>query len=152
MNCITPTIPTQVFDIEDLQRECFSFDIQPTRSNIRRVRKALTIVDAPNAIQNLANFTDEHIYSVQSQRCTDTRYIVRSNNESGVECTCMDYAQGNICKHSLAVRIYEERLEDQAKYDAWLCEQYEQEQAVIDNSLAQYDPEVDFPFGVFANE
>ena len=74
----------------------------------------------------------------------DSSYYVQSTDET-VECTCPDAAKGNACKHGFAVRLYEERLADMAKYDQWLCEQYESQKAAEDDSLVHYDPTVDPP-------
>lgn len=60
-------------------------------------------------ITNIANFSDECIYRVQSQINADLSYIVRSNGHI-VECTCPDYAKGNACQHSCTVHRYEEWL------------------------------------------
>ena len=103
------SIPQGVYDLETLKTESNALALQPTRPNIRRVRRALAIVDTPNAIRNLANFDDGmKLYSVQSQSHPDSSYIVRSHGT--FECTCPDYGKGNICKHSMAVQMHEERL------------------------------------------
>ena len=137
------SIPQGVYDLETLKTECDALVLQPTRPNIRRVRRALAIVDTPNAISNLANFDDGmKLYSVQSQSHPDSSYIVRSHGT--YECTRPDYGKGNICKHSMAVQMHEERLTDQAKYDEWLCEQYETEKASELTPCHYYDP-IDFP-------
>ena len=90
------SIPQGVYDLETLKTECDALVLQPTRPNIRRVRRALALVDTPNAISNLANFDDGmKLYSVQSQSHPDSSYIVRSHGT--YECTCPDYGKGNIC-------------------------------------------------------
>ena len=83
-NTSTPmvSIPSGVYDLESLKSECCLLGIPPSRPNIRRVRKALDIV---------------------------------------------------------------ERLADQAKYDQWLCEQYEADKAREDDLCFTYDPSVDPP-------
>lgn len=148
MNCITTdtsvSIPTGVHDLESVKKECRLLGIPPSRPNIRRVRKALDIVDAVDAITNVANFTDSRLYLVKSQSRADSSYYVQST-DSQVECTCPDAAKGNACKHGFAVRLHEERLADMARYDEYLCEQYEAEKAKEDDWLAHYDPTVDFP-------
>ena len=45
----------------------------------------------------------------------------------------------------IAVRIHEERLADQAKYDQWLCDEYEKQKASEDDFCFTYDPTVDAP-------
>ena len=148
MNCITTdtdvSIPTGVHDLESVKKECRLLGIPPSRPNIRRVRKALDIVDAPDAITNVANFADSRLYLVKSQTRADSSYYVQST-DSQVECTCPDSAKGNACKHGFAVRLHEERLADMARYDEYLCEQYEAEKAKEDDWLVHYDPTVDFP-------
>ena len=138
------SIPSGVYDLDSLKSECQALEIPPSRPNIRRVRKALDIVDAPDAITNVANFADSRLYLVRSQTRADSSYYVQSTDET-VECTCPDSAKGNACKHRFAVRLYEERLADMAKYDQWLCEQYESQKAAEDDSLVHYDPTVDPP-------
>jgi len=140
----TVSIPTGVYDLEFLKKECSLLGIPPSRNNIRRVRKALDIVDAPDAITNVANFSDNRLYLVKSQSRADFSYYVQSSSET-VQCTCPDSAKGNACKHGFAVRLHEERLADQAKYDQWLCEQYEQQKAQEDDFCYSYDPTVDAP-------
>ena len=68
-NTSTPmvSIPSGVYDLESLKSECCLLGIPPSRPNIRRVRKALDIVDAPDAITNVANFADSGLYLVRSQ-------------------------------------------------------------------------------------
>ena len=148
MNGNTPaqsvSIPTGVHDLESLKKECQVLGIPPSRPNIRRVRKALDIASAPDAITNVANFSDNRLYLVKSQSRADSSYYVQSNPET-VQCTCPDSAKGNACKHGFAVRIHEERLADMAKYDEWLCEQYEQQKAQEDDFCYSYDPTVDPP-------
>ena len=136
------SIPSGVYDLESLESECRLLEIPPSRPNIRRVRKALDIADAPDAITNVANFADSRLYLVKSQSRADSSYYVQST-DSQVECTCPDAAKGNACKHGFAVRIHEERLADQAKYDEWLCEQYEKQKAAEDDFCFTYDPTVD---------
>ena len=145
-NTSTPmvSIPSGVYDLESLKSECCLLGIPPSRPNIRRVRKALDIVDAPDAITNVANFADRRLYLVRSQTRADSSYYVQST-DSQVECTCPDSAKGNACKHGFAVRLHEERLADQAKYDQWLCEQYEADKAREDDLCFTYDPSVDPP-------
>lgn len=138
------SIPSGVYDLESLKSECQALAIPPSRPNIRRVRKALDIASAPDAITNVANFADSRLYLVRSQSRADSSYYVQST-ASQVECTCPDSAKGNACKHGFAVRIYEERLADMAKYDEWLCEQYEQQKAQEDDFCYSYDPTVDPP-------
>ena len=84
------------------------------------------------------------LYLVRSQTRADSSYYVQST-DSQVECTCPDSAKGNACKHGFAVRLHEERLADQAKYDQWLCEQYEADKAREDDLCFTYDPSVDPP-------
>ena len=102
-------------------------------------------MDTQDAIINVANFSDSRLYLVKSQSQAGLPYYVQASGDSQAECTCPDHQRGNTCKHSLAVMIHEERLADQARYDAWLAEQYEREQAASDYSCFSYDPTVDFP-------
>ena len=138
------SIPSGVYDLDSLKSECQALEIPPSCPNIRRVRKALDIVDAVDAITNVANFADSRLYLVRSQTRADSSYYVQSTDET-VECTCPDAAKGNACKHGFAVRLHEERLADMARYDEYLCEQYEAEKAKEDDSLVHYDPTVDPP-------
>ena len=145
-NTSTPSvsIPSGIYDLDILKTECQALGIPPSRPNIRRVRKALDIADAPNAITNVANFADSRLYLVRSQSRADSSYYVQST-DSQVECTCPDAAKGNACKHGIAIRIHEERLADQAKYDQWLCDEYEKQKASEDDFCFTYDPTVDPP-------
>lgn len=152
-------IPTGVYDLNTLQTECEAIGIEPTRPNLRRIRRAIDLHQhgcvKPSSAQG--------IYTVKSQTDPDTVYVVIDENG----CNCPDAKRMDTkfdprpphtlggylrhrdtmirCKHEIAVMLYKEQLADQAKYDAWLCDQYEAEQAASDDSLVHYDPSVDFP-------
>ena len=154
------TIPTGVYDLDTIKAECQRFSIEPTRPNIRRMRRAIDLHEQGCVKPSSAS----GIYTVQSQTNPETIYVVIDENG----CTCPDAKRMDVdfdeqpphtlggflrhrdsiqrCKHEIAVMLYKEQLSDQAKYDQWLCEQYEAEQAASDDSLVHYDPEVDFPF------
>ena len=154
------TIPTGVYDVETLKAECHAVGIPTTRPNLRRMRRAIDLHQHGCVTPSSAS----GIYTVQSQTDPDTIYVVI--NENG--CTCPDAKRMDVsfdpqpphtlggylrhrdsmvrCKHEMATMLYQEQRADQAKYDQWLCEQYEAEQAQSDDSLVHYDPEVDFPF------
>ena len=94
------SIPQGVYDLETLKTESNALALQPTRPNIRRVRRALALWILPNAISNLANFDDGlKLYKASNRNLhSDSSYIVRSHGT--YECTCPDYGKGNIYKHS----------------------------------------------------
>jgi len=157
-NPSTP-IPTSVYDLETLKAECEAIGIEPTRPNLRRIRRAIDLHQSGTVNPSSAS----GIYTVQSQTDPDTIYVVIDENG----CNCPDAKRQSVsfdpqpphtlggylrhrdsmtrCKHEIAVMLYKEQLADQAKYDQWLCEQYEAEQASIDDSLAHSDP-VDFRY------
>ena len=153
------TITTGVYDVETLKAECEAIRIEPTRPNLRRMRRAIDLHQHGCVNPSSAS----GIHTVQSQTEPDTVYVVIDDNG----CNCPDAKRMNAdfdshpkntlggffrhrdsmvrCKHELAVLLFQEQLADQEAYNDWLCEQYEAEQASIDDSLAHSDP-VDFQF------
>jgi len=152
-------ISTSVYDLETLKSECEAIGIETTRPNLRRMRRAIDLHQHGCVKPSRAS----GIYTVESQTEPDTFYVVIDENG----CNCPDAKRMDVefdpqpphtlggflrhrdsmirCKHEIAVMLYKEQLADQAKYDQWLCEQYEAEQASIDDSLAHSDP-VDFRY------
>lgn len=133
-----------VYDLEFLRAEAQRLNITPTRPNIRRIRRAYDIVEN-DKVRQIGQFGHVRIYEVNSQT-RDRVHLVVVNKVTG--CTCEDARRRpdlTGCKHSIAVRIYEEQRADQARYDEWLCEQYEQEQAAC-LSPAHYEDPVDFSY------
>ena len=113
--------PPRVFDLDFLKSEAVRLGILPTRDNIRRVRRAYDIVENHH-IHKIDQFGTVRIYEVDSQSRDLVHLIVANGDRS---CTCED-ARRRLdftgCKHSIAVRIYEERMDDMQNYFTWLDE------------------------------
>ena len=161
-NPSTPNaIPTGVYDLNTLQTECEAIGIEPTRPNLRRIRRAIDL-HQHGCVKPFYNDEIDGAFYVRSQTEQGKVYSVLPH--SG--CSCPDAHRLNAefgklgsytaahtrikqstvrCKHEMAIMLWKERMADQAKYDAWLCDQYEAEQAASDDSLVHYDPSVDFP-------
>ena len=156
------TIPTGVYDLETLKAECHAVGIPPTRSNLRRMRRAIDLHQS-GAVKPFYNDQSNNCYFVKSQSkhkfycvmphsgcdCPDAKKLSETHapDTFAYDAAWRRINQSNDrCKHEIAVMLYKEQLADQAEYDEWLCEQYEAEQASIDDSLAHYDPSVDFPY------
>ena len=114
-------IPTGVYDLETLQAEARHLNITPTRPNIRRIRRAFDIVENHN-VRLIDRCGHIRIYEVSSQT-RDLIHLVVANGD--YRCTCEDArksADFTGCKHSIGVRIYEERMADYDLYLQWLDE------------------------------
>ena len=114
-------IPTRVYDLETLQAEARHLNLTPIRPNIRRVRRALDIAEN-HRVRLLDRFGKTRIYQVDSQT-RDLVHLVVANGDN--RCTCEDARKRQDftgCKHSIAVRIYEERMADYDSYLQWLGE------------------------------
>ena len=129
LNESTPIFPNptegSVYDVQTLISECVSLQILPTRANVRRVRRALDIVDN-HRIRKIETAGATRLYEVNSQS-RDLVHLVVANGDC--RCSCEDARRRQDftgCKHSLAVQIYEERMLDLESYDEWLdeCHQY----------------------------
>ena len=121
----TPIYPlptdVSVYDVQTLTSECVSLQIVPTRANIRRVRRALDIVDN-HRIRKIETAGVARIYEVDSQT-RDLVHLVVANGDC--RCSCEDARRRQDftgCKHSIAVQIYEERMLDMQNYFTWLDE------------------------------
>jgi len=152
-------IPTQVYDLDTLKAECKALGLPTDRPTLRRVRRAIDL----HQHGCVKPSSSSGIYTVQSQTDPDTIYVVIDENG----CNCPDAKRMDVhfdphrphtlggylrhrdsmtrCKHEIAVLLYQEQLSDQEEYNDWLCEQYEAEQASIDDSFQHYDPTVDHP-------
>ena len=123
-NILNPPVSTPitgVYDLESLQAEARHLNINPTRPNIRRLRRAFDIVDN-HRIRLIDRFGDVRIYEVDSQT-RDLVHLVVVNADH--QCTCEDARKRRDftgCKHSMAVQIYEDRLIDYEGYLQWLEE------------------------------
>ena len=125
----TPIYPlptdVSVYDVQTLISECVSLQIVPSHANIRRVRRALDIVDN-HRIRKIETAGTARIYEVGSQS-RDLLHLVVANGDC--RCSCEDARRRRPdftgCKHSLAVQIYEERMLDLESYDEWLDERYQ---------------------------
>ena len=114
-------IPTRVYDLDTLQAEARHLNLTPIRPNIRRVRRALDIVEN-HRVRLLDRFGKTRIYQVDSQT-RDLVHLVVANGDN--RCTCEDARKRQDftgCKHSIAVRIYEEWIADYDSYLQWLGE------------------------------
>ena len=129
LNESTPIYPiptdVSVYDVQTLTSECVSLQIVPSHANIRRVRRALDIVDN-HRIRKIETAGTVRIYEVGSQS-RDLLHLVVANGDC--RCSCED-ARRRLpdftgCKHSIAVQIYEERMLDLESYDEWLDERYQ---------------------------
>lgn len=118
---VSTPIPTGVYDLESLQAEARHFGITPTRPNIRRLRRAFDLADN-HRIHLIDRCADIRVYEVGSQT-RDLVHLVVVNADN--RCTCEDARRRKDftgCKHSMAVRIYEERMVDWEGYLRWLDE------------------------------
>ena len=137
LNESTPIYPlptdVSVYDIQTLTSECVSLQIVPTRANIRRVRRALDIVDnhrirkieTAGTTRLSPRGVTVRIYEVDSQT-RDLVHLVVANGDC--RCSCEDARRRfdfTGCKHSIAVQIYEERMLDLESYDEWLDERHQ---------------------------
>ena len=124
----TPT-PTIVIDVETLKDECRRHNIIPSRPNVRRMRRAIELVDAGHItivkgsfFRRVQSLTSDKIY-------TTTR----------TESNCANAAKGSLCKYSMGVRVVESRAEEMAR-DQVLLDKMEAERS------ARFDSEYDFNF------
>ena len=116
-------IPTRVYDLDTLQAECQSLGIPATRPNVRRVRRALDLVEN-HRVRLLDRFGTIRIYAVGSQT-RNLVHLVVANGDN--RCTCEDARKRRDftgCKHSIAVQIYEERMADYDSYLQWFGERH----------------------------
>ena len=137
--------PTGVYDLDTLRRECKAIGIEPTRPNIRRMRRAIDL-HQHGAVRPFYSDKADGYFFVHSQNDSDTCYSVLP--KSGCSCPdakrlSEDFGEADSysaawtrinqsavrCKHEMAVLLWKEQRNDQAQYDQWLCDQYEQEQA-----------------------
>ena len=112
-----------VYDLEFLRAEARCLNITPTRPNIRRIRRAFDLVENHN-IRQIDQFGHVRIYEVGSQT-RDLVHLVVANGDN--RCTCEDarkHPNFTGCKHSIAVRIHEERMVDYESYRQWLEERH----------------------------
>lgn len=113
--------PSKVYDLDFLKSEAAHLNIRPNRANIRRVRRALDIVENHN-IREIESAGTVRVYEVDSQT-RDLVHLIVVNGDS--RCSCEDARRRSDftgCKHSIAVQIYEERMADMQNYFAWLDE------------------------------
>ena len=153
--------PIGVYDLDTLRNECKAIGIEPTRPNIRRIRRAIDLHQ--NGCISPFHNDDFDAFYVGSQTEAGKGYTVLPH--SGCNCPdaqrlSQDFGEADSysaawnrinqsavrCKHEMAVLLYKEQQAAQAEYDQWLCEQHEHEQAISDDSLVHHDPTVDFPF------
>ena len=126
-NILNPPVSTPitgVYDLESLQAEARHLNINPTRPNIRRVRRAFDLVEN-HRVRRIDRFGDVRVYEVGSQT-RDLVHLVVANGDN--RCTCEDarrHPNFSGCKHSIAVRIYEERMADYDAYLGWLDERHQ---------------------------
>ena len=166
MNNITSTphlstnnaIPAGVYDLDTLRTECKAIGVEPTRPNIRRIRRAIDLHQS-GAVR-LFGDPEADSFIVRSQT-EDKSYIVLPH--SG--CNCPDAKRlsadfGEVdsysaswerinqsqvrCKHEMAVALFKEQQADQAKFDQWADEQYAEIQEAEANAHTCY-PEC-FPY------
>ena len=100
----TPAV-SRVIDIDALKSEARALDLPLDRPTLRRVRRAINILEAPNAINLLISASDARVYEVGSQCVEGKKHLVVSNGQ--VKCTCADARQGHKCKHGFAIRMRE---------------------------------------------
>ena len=93
-------ITTRVMTIEDIKAECAKIGVAPSRPNIPRVRRAVTLFES-GAVEHITN----RIYAVRSQSDTNQIYTVNPDHEIG--CDCPDAKNGWECKHQFAVKLHE---------------------------------------------
>lgn len=111
----------KVYDIENLRDEARTLGISPTRPNIRRIRRALDLLEK-DSVRLLGKEGHARIYEAHSQNRQNHIHLVVAADKT--RCTCEDARYNpNNCKHSLAVRIKErqakEYQEAQAR-EAWI--------------------------------
>ena len=120
---VSTPIPTAAIDLEILRAEARHLNLIPIFPNIRRVRRALDIVEN-HRVRLVDRFGKVRIYEVSSQT-RDLVHLVIANGDN--RCTCEDArrrANFTGCKHSIAVRIYEEQMADYDSYLQWLGEHH----------------------------
>ena len=78
------TIPTGVYDLETIKAECQAIGIEPTRPNLRRIRRAIDLHQHGCVNPSSA----KGIFTVKSQTDTDTVYVViaRQNRAKSIAC------------------------------------------------------------------
>ena len=142
-------ISTGVYDIDTLQTECEVVGVEPTRENIRRMRRAIDLHEA-GAVKPFA--APAVGFFVKSQTDPHELYIVLEHTG----CSCPDAKRMNAqfelyttrihestirCKHELATMLFEEQRRDQA-----MCDEHDALEAASDDWLEHYDPDADFPY------
>ena len=113
--------PSKVYDLDFLKSEAAHLGILPSRANIRRIRRAHDIVEN-HRIRKIESAGTVRVYEVDSQT-RDLVHLIVANGD--LRCTCEDArrrANYTGCKHSIAVQLYEERMDDMQNYFAWLDE------------------------------
>ena len=95
--------PAGVYDTDELRIQCRSIGVTPKRSNIRRCRRALDLLNHGSVTFDYSD-QDLNFYWVNSQTYPDTVYRVCKNGH--LECDCPDALKGNQCKHQMAVLLY----------------------------------------------
>lgn len=107
----------QVFLVEELRAETVRLHLEPSRPNIRRVRRAIELTHS--GAVNFSKHADAgRVYSVRSQTSDDWYTVIVPSVDlslpaSDCSCTCPDYVhRQNICKHAIAVIMHEEHERD----------------------------------------
>ena len=125
---VSTSIPMGVYDIETIEAELRILNLPVTRPNIRRMRRAIdlhgrgAVTGGVGSVHHYGRF-----YSVRSQT-TDEVYEVSVSHEGDYSCTCPDSAEKlNLCKHSMAVMLYDEQRRDRDMCDKWEAENAEYE-------------------------
>ena len=95
--------PAGVYDTDELRIQCRAIGVTPKRSNIRRCRRALDLLNHGSVTFDYSD-QDLNFYWVNSQTYPDTVYRVCKNGH--LECDCPDALEGNQCKHQMAVLLY----------------------------------------------
>lgn len=152
--------PVGVYDLDTLRSECKAIGIEPTRPNIRRIRRAIDLHQS-GAVEPWPNHPDN--FYVDSQTEADKCYVVLRS--SGCHCpdaqrmteeftgyppthpkgvSCVRIMDSRIrCKHEMATMLYQEQRRcqsEQAELDEWADERYAEIEAEEADRFA-CDPE-----------
>lgn len=107
-------LPT-VYDIDVLKAEAKKLEIQPTRPNLRRIRRAFDLLEKGNALLVGLINKEARFYVIKSQSRKDRTHLAVANGI--VQCTCEDARKfarrrkQSECKHAIAIRIQEANQE-----------------------------------------
>lgn len=134
-------IPTGVYDLDTLRTECKAIDVEPTRPNIRRIRRAIDLHQS-GAVEPFPNHPNS--FYVKSQTEADKCYVVLKS--SGCHCpdairmteeftghppthpdgvSCRRISDSRIrCKHEMATMLFDEQRKDQEAMDTWADSHY----------------------------